>query len=103
MKGMNDLMRQAQIMQSKLLKAQEEAGARTVEASSGGGMVRVVCNGKQEIISISIAPEAVNPEDVEMLQDLVLSAVNEALRQARTMMEQEMSALTGGLKLPGIF
>ena len=103
MKGMNDLLRQAQVMQNKMLKLQEETGARTVEASSGGGMVRVTSNGKQEIQAIIIEKDVVNPEDVEMLQDLVLTAVNEALRQAREMMEREMSALTGGMKLPGIF
>ena len=103
MKGMNDLLRQAQMMQSKLLKAQEAAGERIVEASSGGGMVRVVCNGRQELQSIHIDKEAVNQDDVDMLQDLVLAAVNEALRQARSMMEQEMNALTGGLKIPGLF
>ncbi len=103
MKGMNDLLRQAQVMQNKMLKLQEEVGARTVEASSGGGMVRVVCNGKQVIQSVSIAKEAVNPEDVEMLQDLVLTAVNEALRQANDMMEAEMGAITGGMKMPGMF
>lgn len=103
MKGMNDLLRQAQIMQNKIMQARDEAGTRTVEASSGGGMVRVVCNGKQEILSISIAKEAVNPDDVEMLQDLALTAVNEALRQARDLMEHEMDALTGGMKLPGMF
>lgn len=103
MKGMNDLLRQAQVMQSKMLKLQEEAGAKIVEGSSGGGMVRVVSNGKQEIQSIAIDKEAVNPEDIEMLQDLVLTAVNDALRQAREMMDQEMGSLTGGMKLPGMF
>ncbi|MDR2050714.1 MAG: YbaB/EbfC family nucleoid-associated protein [Deltaproteobacteria bacterium] len=103
MKGMNDLLRQAQVMQSKLTKMQEELGERTVEACSGGGMVRVLCNGRQEIQSIHMEKEAVNPDDIEMLEDLTLTAVNEALRQARSMMEQEMNALTGGLKLPGMF
>ncbi|MDR1241415.1 MAG: YbaB/EbfC family nucleoid-associated protein [Deltaproteobacteria bacterium] len=101
MKGMNDLLRQAQIMQSKMAKIQEEAGERQVEAASGGGMVKVIANGKQQILSIVMEKEAVNPEDVEMLQDLTLTAVNEALRLAREMMEQEMGALTGGLKIPG--
>jgi DNA-binding YbaB/EbfC family protein len=103
MKGMNDLLRQAQVMQNKLAKLQEELGERTVEAFSGGGMVRVVCNGRQEIQSIHLEKEAVNPDDIEMLEDLTLTAVNEALRQARSMMEQEMNSITGGLKLPGLF
>jgi DNA-binding YbaB/EbfC family protein len=101
MKGMNDLLRQAQLMQNKMAKLQEELGEREVEASSGGGMVKVVANGKQQILSITMEKEAVNPEDVEMLQDLTLAAVNEALRLTREMMEREMSALTGGLKIPG--
>lgn len=103
MKGMNDLLRQAQLMQSKLAKIQEEAGERVVEAASGGGMVKVACRGKQELVSVNIDKAAVNPDDVEMLEDLVLTAVNEALRQAREMMEQEMNSITGGMKLPGMF
>lgn len=103
MKGMNDLLRQAQIMQNKMAKIQAESGESTVEGTSGGGMVKVVCKGKQELVSISIDKEAVNPEDMEMLEDLVLTAVNEALRQAREMMEREMNAITGGMKLPGMF
>jgi DNA-binding YbaB/EbfC family protein len=102
MKGMNDLLRQAQLMQSKMAKMQEEIGERQVEASSGGGMVKVIANGRQELLSIRIEKEAVNPEDIDMLQDLTLTAVNEALRLSREMMEQEMSAITGGLKIPGI-
>lgn len=103
MKGMNDLLRQAQLMQNKMAKIQEEAGEREVEGTSGGGMVKVGCKGKLEITSISIDKEAVNSDDVEMLEDLVLTAVNDALRQAREMMEKEMSAVTGGMKLPGMF
>lgn len=103
MKGMNDLLRQAQLMQGKLAKIQEEAGERVVEAASGGGMVKIACKGKLELVSVNIEKEAVNPDDVEMLEDLVLTAVNEALKQARAMMEQEMSAITGGMKIPGMF
>ena len=103
MKGMSDLLRQAQIMQSKMAKLQEEVGQRTVEAGSGGGMVRAVCTGNQEIKSITIDKSVVNPEDVEMLEDLVITAVNEALRLSRDLMEKEMGAITGGLKLPGMF
>ncbi|MDR2825334.1 MAG: YbaB/EbfC family nucleoid-associated protein [Deltaproteobacteria bacterium] len=102
MKGMNDLLRQAQLMQNKMAKLQEEIGERTVEATSGGGMVKAIANGKQEILSILMEKEAVNPEDVEMLQDLTLTAVNEALRLAREMMEREMSGITGGFKIPGL-
>ena len=102
MKGMNDLLRQAQLMQSKMAKLQEELGDRQIEAGSGGGMVKVVCNGKQEIISIKIEKEAVNAEDIDMLEDLVLTAVNEGLRLSREMAEQQMGALTGGLKIPGL-
>lgn len=103
MKGMNDLLRQAQMMQNKMAKIQEEAGERVVEGTSGGGMVKVSCKGKLELSSVSIDKDVVNPDDVEMLEDLVLTAVNEAIRQAREMMEQEMAAVTGGMKLPGMF
>lgn len=103
MKGMNEMLRQAQLMQSKMTKIQEEAGERVVEGASGGGMVKVACKGKLELVSVSIDKEAVNPDDVEMLEDLVLTAANEAIRQARAMMEQEMAAVTGGIKLPGMF
>jgi DNA-binding YbaB/EbfC family protein len=95
-------MKQAQQMQARMAKMQEEVGKRTVEASAGGGMVKVVANGKQEILSIDMEPEVVDPDDIEMLQDLVLAAVNEALRKAQAMMTDEMSKLTGGLKIPGL-
>ncbi|MBW1645982.1 MAG: YbaB/EbfC family nucleoid-associated protein [Deltaproteobacteria bacterium] len=101
-KGMGNLIKQAQQMQAKMAKIQEEVGARTVEASAGGGMVTVVANGKQEIISINIEPEVVDPDDVEMLQDLVVAAVNKALQEAGEMMAAEMSKITGGLKIPGM-
>jgi DNA-binding YbaB/EbfC family protein len=103
MKGMNDLLRQAQVMQNKMAKLQEELREREVEAGSGGGMVKVVCNGKQELVSISIEKGAVDPNDVEMLQDLVLTAVNEGMRLSREMVEREMGAITGGMKIPGLF
>lgn len=103
MKGMNDLLRQAQVMQNKMAKLQEELGERQVEAASGGGMVKVVCSGKQELISISIEKDAVDPDDVEMLQDLVLTAVNEGMRLSREMVEREMGSITGGMKIPGLF
>ena len=101
-KGMGNLMKQAQQMQARMAKMQEEVGKRTVEASAGGGMVKVVANGKQEILSIIMEPEAVDPDDIEMLQDLVLAATNQALRESQAMMTDEMSKLTGGLKIPGL-
>ena len=103
MKGMGDLVRQAQMMQNKISKLQEEVGKRTVEASAGGGMVSVTVNGAQEVLAVKIDPAVVNPEDVEMLQDLVLAAVNEALKKAGDMMKDEMAQVTGGLKIPGLF
>lgn len=99
----NDMMRQAQALQEKLARAQEELAKKTVEASAGGGMVTVVANGKQEIISIRIEREVVNPQEVEMLQDLVLAAVNEAQRKAQAMLAEEMRSITGGMQIPGLF
>ncbi|QJT10524.1 YbaB/EbfC family nucleoid-associated protein [Oceanidesulfovibrio marinus] len=103
MRGMNDLVRQAQVMQKKIQKAQEELAEKEVEASVGGGMVTVVATGSQEIKSVKIDPQAVDPEDVPMLEDLVLAAVNEALKKSKDMAEEEMGALTGGMKIPGMF
>ncbi len=96
-------MNQAKMMQNRLAQIQEEMAQKTVEASSGGGMVTVVANGRQEILSVKIEPEVVNPDDVEMLQDLVQAAVNDALRKAQEMVSQEMAKVTGGLKIPGLF
>ena len=96
------IMKQAQKMQEQLGRIQEELASKTVSASAGGGMVTVIANGKQEIISIKIAPEAVDPQDIAMLEDLVTAAVNEALRSARSLMEEEMKKITGGLSIPGI-
>jgi DNA-binding YbaB/EbfC family protein len=96
------LLKKAQELQEKMAKLQEELGEKTVEASAGGGMVAVVANGKQEILSIKIDPEVVDPDDVEMLEDLVLAAVNDALYQAKKMVSEEMTQLTGGVKIPGI-
>ena len=101
--GMGNIMKQAQQMQQKMLKMQEEMAERTVEASGGGGMVTVVANGRSEIISVKIEPQAVDPDDIEMLEDLVLAGVNEALRKAQEMMANEMTKLTGGMKIPGLF
>jgi len=105
MKGlpnMGNLMKQAQQFQAKMAKLQEELGEKTVEASAGGGMVSVVANGRQEIISISIETEVIDPEDAEMLQDLILAAVNDALSRAKNMMNEEMGKLTQGLNLPNV-
>lgn len=102
-KGLGNMMKQAQQMQQKMARVQDEMAAREVEASSGGGMVTAIVNGKQEVLSVKIDPSAVDPQDVEMLQDLILVAVNEALRQSQDMMQQEMSKLTGGLNIPGLF
>ncbi|MFP4237109.1 MAG: YbaB/EbfC family nucleoid-associated protein [Desulfonatronovibrio sp.] len=103
MKMMNDLVRQAQMMQKKMAKMQEDLNIKEVEASSGGGMVTVKANGAQEIIGIKIEKDVVDPEDVEMLQDLVLAATNDALKRAKDMVQAEMSQLTGGMKIPGLF
>lgn len=98
--NMNNMIRQAQKMQQDMLKAQEELEAKTYEAAAGGGMVTAVVTGKKELTSVAIDPEAVDPEDVEMLQDLIVAAVNEALRRANEDAANQMSKLTGGLNLP---
>jgi len=102
MKGMANMMKQAQKLQAQMLKLQEELAAKTVESSSGGGMVTVVANGRQHIVSIRIEREVVDPEDIEMLQDLIQAAVNDALAKAQEMVSSEMSKLTGGLNIPGL-
>ena len=101
--NMQQLARQAQKRQQQMTKMQEELETREYEASAGGGMVTVKVSGKKELLSIEIKPEAVDLDDVEMLQDLVLAAVNEALRTANDTTEREMSKLTGGLNMPGLF
>lgn len=95
-----NLMKQ---MQNRLVKIQEELANETVEASAGGGVVKAVATGQQKIVSVEIDPSAVDPEDVEMLQDLVVVAVNEALTKAQELAAQRLSALTGGIKIPGLF
>ena len=100
--GMGNLMKQAQQMQQKMMKLQEEVAKRTLDASVGGGMVTVTVNGKSEVLRIKIEPEVVDPNDVEMLEDLIVAGVNEALRKAQEMVSEEMSKLTGGLKIPGL-
>lgn len=101
--NMQQLARQTQKLQQQMAKMQEEIEAREFEASSGGGMVTATVNGKKELISIKINPGAVDPEDVEMLEDLVLAAVNAALTEASDTLDKEMGKLTGGLNLPGLF
>jgi DNA-binding YbaB/EbfC family protein len=101
-KMLGDIMREAQKLQAKMAEMQEEAKKKTVEATAGGGMVTVVASGAGEVLSIKIEKDVVNPEDVEMLQDLIMAAVNEALRRSQEMVGGEMSKLTGGLQLPGL-
>ena len=103
MKGMANMMKQAQKLQSKMMKLQEEMAEKTVETASGGGMVKVVANGRQQIVSVSIEKEVVDPDDVDMLQDLILAAVNDALAKSQEMVNAEMSKLTGGMNIPGLF
>uniref|UniRef100_A0A7C4MQ84 Nucleoid-associated protein ENS29_08410 n=1 Tax=Desulfatirhabdium butyrativorans TaxID=340467 RepID=A0A7C4MQ84_9BACT len=102
MKGMGNMLKQAQKMQARILKMQEELATRTIEGSAGGGMVKAVANGKQQLVSITIEKEVVDPADVEMLQDLVLAAVNDALTKSQEMVSSEMNKITGGLNLPGL-
>jgi DNA-binding YbaB/EbfC family protein len=103
MKGMGNMMKQAQKLQAKMVKMQEELADHTVETSAGGGMVKVTANGRQQIVAIVIEREVVDPEDVEMLQDLVMAAVNDALTKSQEMVAAEMSKLTGGMNIPGLF
>lgn len=102
MKNMGNMVKQAQKLQARMMKLQEELAERTVTASAGGGMVQVVANGRQQVVSIAIEKEVVDPEDVEMLQDLVLAAVNEALSKSQEMVSGEMGKLTGGMSIPGL-
>ena len=102
MPNMGQIMKQAQQIQSKMAKLQEDLGDRTVESSSGGGMVTVVANGKQEIISIEVDREVIDPDESEMLQDLIMAAVNDALSRARDMVNEEMGKLTKGMNIPGM-
>ena len=101
--NMQQLARQAQKLQQQMTQMQEQLDAREFEAASGGGMVTARVNGKRELLSLTIKPEAVDPDDVEMLEDMVLAAVNEALRTAAETVEREMGKLTGGMGMPGLF
>lgn len=100
--SMANLQRMAQQMQQEMLRVQNELAAATVDGSSGGGVVSATVTGKQELVSITIDPAAVDPADVDMLQDLVVAAVNDALRASRELAEQRMAAVTGGMKIPGL-
>lgn len=102
MANFGNIVKQAQQLQAKMARLQEELANKTVEASSGGGMVTAVVNGRHELVSLRIEKDAVNPEDVEMLQDLIMAAVNEGIRKAQEMATAEMSKLTGGLSIPGL-
>lgn len=102
-KGLAGIMKQAQMIQQKMAKLQEEASQKTADATAGGGAVTVVVSGKNEIKSLVIKPEAVDPNDVEMLQDLIMAAVNEALKKVHAELSDEMSKITGGMNIPGLF
>ena len=102
MQNFNTIMKQAKKMQERMGQLQKELETKTVEAQAGGGMVRVVVNGKFEIVSLKIEKEVVNPEDIEMLQDLIAAAVNEGIRKAQEMASSEMAKITGGLNIPGL-
>lgn len=101
--NMQQIMRQAQKMQKKMEEAQAEAAAQVVEASAGGGMVSVKVNGKQELLEVVIEKDVVNPDDVEMLQDLIVAAVNEGMKKAQQIMQDKLQGITGGLNIPGMF
>ena len=100
--GMANLQRMAQQMQQDMLRIQGELETLTVDGSAGGGVVQAVVSGKQEIVSVTIDPAAVDPADVDMLQDLIVAAINDALRESRQVAEEKMAAVTGGLRLPGM-
>jgi nucleoid-associated protein EbfC len=103
MPGLGDLMKQAQRLKAEMERIQTEAAAKTVEGSAGGGMVTAVANGKGDLLSVRIDPAAVREEDLDMLQDLITAAANDALRKARELLAQDVSRLTGGFGLPGLF
>ncbi|BCS87275.1 YbaB/EbfC family nucleoid-associated protein [Pseudodesulfovibrio sediminis] len=103
MKGMNEMVRQAQIMQRKMTEAQDALKEQTVEASSGGGMVTVKVTGQQEVVDVVIEASVMEAGDVEMLQDLIMTATNEALKKSKDMMEEAMKGVTGGMSIPGMF
>ncbi len=99
---LKNMMKQVQDIQGRINSMQGELAEKTIETSSGGGMVTVTANGKQEIISINISPEIIDPSDISMLQDLITAAVNAALKSSKDMMQEELSKITGGIKIPGL-
>jgi DNA-binding YbaB/EbfC family protein len=101
--NMQNIMKQAQAMQEQMAKVQEQAAAKTVSGTAGGGIVTVTVNGAMQIVGVALDPEVVKSGDVEMLQDLVVAAANDALRKAQEMMAEEMKSVTGGMKIPGLF
>jgi nucleoid-associated protein EbfC len=102
-KGLGNIMKQAQQMQAKIARVQQELETKEVEATAGGGMVTARANGKQQLIELNIEKDVVDPEDIEMLQDLVMAAVNEAIKKSQDMIQEEMSKVTGGMNIPGMF
>ncbi|MDP2682875.1 MAG: YbaB/EbfC family nucleoid-associated protein [Deltaproteobacteria bacterium] len=102
-KGMGNILKQAKVMQEKMADIQKELANKTIEFASGGGMVNVTINGRQEIVSIRIDPSVINPNDVDMLQDLIAAAVNGAIKRSQEMMSEEMEKVTAGLNIPGLF
>ncbi len=102
-KGLGNIMKQAQQMQARIARVQQELEGKEIEATAGGGMVTARVNGKQELLELRIEKDVVDPEDIEMLQDLVLAAVNEAIKQSQEMIKQEMGKATGGMNIPGLF
>jgi DNA-binding YbaB/EbfC family protein len=102
-KGLGNLMKQAQMMQKKMAEMQEELEQKEVEASAGGGMVTARVNGKQKLLALNIEPDVVDADDVEMLQDLIVAAINEAIKKSQEMIQAEMGKLTGGMNIPGLF
>jgi DNA-binding YbaB/EbfC family protein len=100
--GLGDMMKQVQKMQAKMEELQAELESATVEGTAGGGMVKVVANGKGEVVSVTIDPEVVDPEDVEMLQDLIVAAINQAKEKSSELQSEQMSKITGGINIPGL-
>ncbi len=103
MKNMNQMMKQMKKMQAQMAKAQEELANKQVEGTAGGGVVKVTMNGHKEVLDVHISPEAVDPDDIEMLQDLVMAAMNEALKKVDELVQRDLGKVTGGLNLPGLF
>ena len=101
-KGMSGMMKQVQKMQKKMMELQGELEQQRVEGTAGGGMITVVANGRQDILEIKIQPDVVNPDDVEMLEDLILAAIHQAQQKAQEMMDKEMGQITGGVQIPGL-